>query len=116
MNVQDVDNQEDNASSSTSSQDPSNLPVVPMSPQDRQALLSRAPADLAPALKAAADSIHNTADAQVWASLAGINVVHCSIALETKTCAATKLCKQSCGMTPVALLASCASCSQLLCQ
>lgn len=69
-----MDNQEENASGSSSSQEPSGLPVVPMSPQVRQALLSRAPADIAPALKAAADSINNTTDAQVCASPAMLNI------------------------------------------
>lgn len=65
--MQDVDNQEEAAASGPSSQDQSSLPAVPMSLQDRQALLARAPPDLAPALKAAADTIGNTADAQVHA-------------------------------------------------
>lgn len=72
--VQDVDNQEENVSGSMPSQEPGDLPVVPMSPQDRQTLLSRAPADIAPALKAAADSINNTTDAQVCASPAMTNI------------------------------------------
>ena len=63
--VQDVDNQEDEASHSPASQDPNHLPVVPLSPQDRQAVLARAPADLAATLKAAADKISNSADAEV---------------------------------------------------
>ncbi|KAL3152351.1 hypothetical protein ABBQ32_001414 [Trebouxia sp. C0010 RCD-2024] len=64
LHYQDVDNQEEAAASGPSSQDQSSLPAVPMSLQDRQALLARAPPDLAPALKAAADTIGNTADAQ----------------------------------------------------
>lgn len=60
-----MDTQEEAALSGHSSQDQSSLPAVPMSLQDRQALLARAPPDLAPALKAAADSVSNTADAQV---------------------------------------------------
>jgi len=63
--VQDVDNQEDQASPGSSSQDPSVLPDVPMSSQDRQAVLSRAPADLSPVLGAAANNLNNTADAEV---------------------------------------------------
>lgn len=64
LHYQDVDTQEEAALSGHSSQDQSSLPAVPMSLQDRQALLARAPPDLAPALKAAADSVSNTADAQ----------------------------------------------------
>lgn len=68
LTVQDVDNREGEAPTSASSQDPSKLPVVPILPQDRQAVLTRAPQDLAPALKAAADNLNNTADAQVCTS------------------------------------------------
>ena len=87
-----MDNQEDNASLGASSQDSSGLPAVPMPPQDRQTLLSRAAADLAPALKTAADSVNNTADAQVWTSLANIEIVHCCFAPRNQTHAAQCLC------------------------
>lgn len=75
--MQDVDNQEDASSSGPSSQGQSGLPAVPMALQDRQAVLARAPPDLAPALKAAADNVSNTADAQVHALLPSGH--HCSL-------------------------------------
>ena len=63
--MQDVDNKEDEASQSKTSQAEDQLPPVPLSPQERQALLARAPADLMPILKAAVDNLNNTADAEV---------------------------------------------------
>ncbi len=63
--MQDVDSQEDEASASGAGQDQAGLPAVPISPQERQLLLSRLPTDVAPTLKAAVDSLNNTSDAQV---------------------------------------------------
>lgn len=63
--IQDVDSHEDGASTSSTKQEDGGLPVVPIPPPDRQLLLSRLPADVAPTLKAAAESLSGTSDAQV---------------------------------------------------
>ena len=62
---QDVDSQEEQAPASSAGADQAGLPAVPVPAQERQQLLSRLPADIAPALKAAVDGLSNTADAQV---------------------------------------------------
>ena len=63
--VQDVDTQDEQVAGSSGGQDQGRLPVVPIPAQERQQLMSRLPPDIAPVLKAAADSLGNTADAQV---------------------------------------------------
>lgn len=68
--LQEVDLQQDEAMPQKK-QASSSLPSVPIPPQDRQHLLGQLPADLAPAFRAAADTLHNTADAQVGFPRAG---------------------------------------------
>ena len=65
MGSQDVDSQEEQAPPSSAGPDQGGLPAVPIPAQERQQLLSRLPPDVAPSLKAAADGLSNTADAQV---------------------------------------------------
>jgi len=63
--VQDVDTQDEQVPGSSGGQEQGRLPAVPIPAQERQQLMSRLPPDIAPVLKAAADSLNNTADAQV---------------------------------------------------
>lgn len=60
-----MDSQEDQAPPSSAGPDQAGLPAAPIPAQERQQLLSRLPPDVAPSLKAAADGLSNTADAQV---------------------------------------------------
>ena len=60
-----MDSQEEQAPPSSAGLDQAALPAVPIPAQERQQLLSRLPPDVAPLLKAAADGLSNTADAQV---------------------------------------------------
>ena len=77
--VQDVETQDEQVAGSSSVQDQGRLPAVPIPAQERQQLMSRLPPDIAPVLKAAADSLSNTADAQVsgYSSRAPLQQVLC---------------------------------------
>ena len=63
--MQDVETQDEQVAGSSGGQDQGRLPAVPIAAPERQQLMSRLPPDIAPVLKAAADSLNNTADAQV---------------------------------------------------
>ena len=63
--MQDVEIQDEQVAGSSGGQDQGRLPAVPIPAPERQQLMSRLPPDIAPVLKAAADSLNNTADAQV---------------------------------------------------
>ncbi|DBA76463.1 TPA: hypothetical protein ACH3X2_008532 [Trebouxia sp. C0005] len=65
LRYQDVETQHEQVAGSSGGQDQARLPAVPIPAQDRQQLMSRLPPDIAPVLKAAADNLSNTADAQV---------------------------------------------------
>ncbi len=60
-----MDTQDEQVPGSSGGQEQGRLPAVPIPAQERQQLMSRLPPDIAPVLKAAADSLNNTADAQV---------------------------------------------------
>ncbi|KAA6426767.1 MAG: hypothetical protein FRX49_03092 [Trebouxia sp. A1-2] len=64
LRYQDVETQHEQVAGSSGGQDQARLPAVPIPAQDRQQLMSRLPPDIAPVLKAAADNLSNTADAQ----------------------------------------------------
>ncbi|DBB10622.1 TPA: hypothetical protein ACH3X3_007133 [Trebouxia sp. C0006] len=64
LHYQDVETQDEQVAGSSSVQDQGRLPAVPIPAQERQQLMSRLPPDIAPVLKAAVDSLSNTADAQ----------------------------------------------------
>ncbi len=63
-----MDTQDEQVAGSSGGQDQGRLPAVPIPAQERQQLISRLPPDIAPVLKAAADSLSKTADAQVSAA------------------------------------------------
>ena len=62
--LQEVDMQHDDAMPHKN-QATNSLPSVPVPPQERQHLMGQLPTDIAPAFQAAADTLHNTAEAQV---------------------------------------------------